>query len=152
MNIPKKVLHYILIITFIATALTCFISGHYTLPDLSVIIFWVILAATSESLLIILPNGVGLSVSFAIHLSCIIVGGPLLAIIVSGFTYIFCIYSDEGIKHIFNTPFYKTLFNSTQSIISSGVTSIVYLYSGGSIGEFLLVPTIIYCCFILYTY
>ena len=144
MNIPRKVLHYILIITFIAIALTFFISGHYVLPDPSAVIFWIALAAISESLLIILPNGIGLSVSFATHLACIIISGPLLAIVAATSSYVFCLIKDGNkLVHIFNTPFHKSLFNISQLTISAGAAGLIYLYTGGGIGEFLLIPTLL---------
>lgn len=143
MEISKKVIFYIFILTIIAIALTLFISSHYSLPPINSIIFWSILGIIAESLAIVLPNGVGISVSFAIHLSCIIIGGPFLAIIASGFTYMFCItFKDKKIAHVFNTPFYKTLFNTSELTISAGISSLIYLYSGGSIGEFLFIPTV----------
>ncbi len=143
MNIPKRVLYYVVIITVIAIVLTLFISSHYPLPKISIILFWMTLAAISESLVIVLPNGVGLSVSFATHLACIIVSGPFLAIIASASSYVFCIIKKRNkFSHIFNTPFYKTLFNTAQSVIAAGISSLIYLGSGGSIGEFNLIPTI----------
>ncbi len=144
MNIPKKVLYYILILTLFAVALAYFIMSHYSLPRLSAVIFWMALAAISESLLIILPNGIGLSVSFATHLACIIISGPFLAVIVAASSYTFCLVKKEKkFAHIFNTPFYKSLFNIAQLIISAGIAGLIYLYTGGSIGEFSLVPTLL---------
>lgn len=151
MNMPRKIFYYILIITIIAIALIYFISSHYVLPDFSIIIFWMALAAISESLGIVLPNGVGLSVSFATHLACIIIGGPFLAIVVSASSYIFCIKDiNKGHFYILKVPFYKSLFNISEFVISAGVASLVYLHTGGTIGKFLLVPTIL--CIFAYTF
>lgn len=144
MKISKKVLFYISMITVMAIALTLFISSQYTFVGINITIFWIILAAISESLGIILPNGIGLSVSFATHLACIIIGGPFLAVIVSASSCIFCVIKTQnGYSHIFNTPFYKTIFNISELIISAGVAGLVYIYSGGIIGHFLVLPTVL---------
>lgn len=144
MKISKKVLFYISMITVIAIALTLFISSQYTFLGFNITIFWIVLAAISESLGIILPNGIGLSVSFATHLACIIIGGPFLAIIVSASSCIFCVVkTQDGYSHILNTPFYKTIFNISELIISAGVAGLVYIYSGGIVGHFLVLPTIL---------
>lgn len=151
MKIPRKVIYYISVVTLTAIALVSFIAFHYELPDVSTIVFWMILAAISESLGIVLPSGVGLSVSFATHLACIIIGGPFLSIIVSASSYVFCIMDIRKVHfYILKMPFYKSVFNISEFVISSGIASLVYLYTGGSIGEFLLIPTIL--CILAYTF
>jgi putative nucleotidyltransferase with HDIG domain len=117
---------------------------HYPLPPWKLLVFWIALAAISESLAIVLPSKVGISVSFAIQLACTIAGGPFLAIIVAAASYVLCILrTQDGYTHLFNTPAYKSLFNTADLVLSAGLSSLVYLYSGGSIGEFLLIPTLL---------
>lgn len=144
MKISNKALFYIFFITIIAIVLTLFVMSSYPVPTIYISIFWIVLATVSESLAIVLPNGMGLSVSFATHLACIIIGGPFLAIITTSLSCIFCIVkSNNDYSHIFNTPFYKTIFNVSQFTISAGIAGLVYIYSGGIIGQFHVLPTIL---------
>lgn len=144
MKIPKSALLYIFFVTIIAVALTFFIASSYAFPSIYLTIFWITLATISESLGIVLPNGIGLSVSFATHLACIIIGGPFLAIITASFACIFCIVKTQnGRSHIFNTPIYKTIFNISEFTISAGIAGLVYIYSGGIISQFHVLPTIL---------
>ncbi len=77
-----------------------------------------------------MPNGAGVSVGFAIILASLMTGGPLLASIVASFSFIFRIVKtpDNKLSHLFNLPFYKTLFNVSQHIIVAGVSGIAYVY------------------------
>jgi len=142
--IPKKAFVYIIIVALLGAALTYYIMIHYPLPPWKLLVFWIALAAISESLAIVLPSKVGISVSFAIQLACTIAGGPFLAIIVAAASYVLCILkTQDGYTHLFNTPVYKSVFNTADLVLSAGLSSLVYLYSGGSIGEFLLLPTLL---------
>lgn len=144
MNISKKVLSYIIILTVVAIFLSAYIAYNYALPNIFTILFWVVLAAVSESLVIVIPSGIGLSVSFAVALATIIIYGPFLAIIVSAFSFLLCLNDFKNFGfYIFKTPIYKTLFNISGLIISAGIASLAFLYSGGAIGQFNLFPTIL---------
>ncbi|NLK71483.1 MAG: HD domain-containing protein [Clostridiales bacterium] len=144
MNISKKVLSYIIILTVVAIFLSAYIAYNYALPNIFTILFWIALAAVSESLVIVIPSGIGLSVSFAVALATIIIYGPFLAIIVSASSFLLCLndFKNFGL-YIFKTPIYKTLFNISGLIISAGIASLAFLHSGGAIGQFNLFPTIL---------
>lgn len=158
MRLPKKVYAYITAMTIMALILTAYIStsGLYSFPPqfsfsgsiysvAFVVFFWSLLAIVSESLTIVLPNGIGVSVSFSIYLASIMIGGPLLAIIAASSSYIFSIVKTEkGYSHIFNTPYYKSIFNVSILILSSGFSGMVFsLFSTYKYGQFLFAPTIL---------
>ena len=144
MVIPNKAKIYIIFLTILAIPLTYYISTNWELALFPVVIFWAILAIFSESLGITLPNGVGISVSFATHLACIINFGPFTAIIITASAYLFRVLTIQGsTHHLLNTSFHKTLFNVSQGIISSGIAGIIYVKSGGIIGEYVSVPTLL---------
>lgn len=109
------------------------------------LLFWSILTIVVETLLIMLPNNqVGVSVGSAINLASIIVGGPLLGGISAalGFLFRFPYVDSKGRIHLFNTPFYITIFNVSQSIIGTGIMGLAYLYTGGEIGRFYFLQAI----------
>ncbi len=158
MGLPRKVYAYIAVITVFAIGLTGYIAtsslysfspqfsfSSITYSVMFVVIFWSILAIVSESLTIILPNGIGVSVSFSIYLASIIVGGPLLAMIAASASYIFSVVkTEEGYSHIFNTPYYKSIFNVSTLILSSGLSGLVFSYfSDYQYGRFLFGPIIL---------
>ncbi len=144
MNIPFKAKLYIILLAVIAIPLTYFISSSWDVAPISVVIFWAFLAVFSESLGITLPNGVGISVSFATHLACIINFGPATAIIITSCSYLLRVLNTNGkYMHLFNTPASKTLFNVTQGIISAGISSVMFIRVGGVIGEYKSIPILI---------
>ena len=49
----------------------------------------------------------------------------------------------KGYIHLFNTPFYKTLFNVSQGIIASSCMGLIYIATGGTIGSFSFIPALI---------
>lgn len=158
MNISKKVLAYIGLLAVFTLILTYYIgsnpayafsneyifqSKHYSI--FFVVIFWSFLAILSESFTIVLPNGIGVSVSFSTYLASIIIGGPYLGIIAATASYIFCVVkTDKGYSHIFNIPYYKSIFNLSNFILSAGISGIAFsLMTKNSFGGFYFVPTII---------
>lgn len=158
MIIPKKVLFYIGVLAALAALLTYYIliTPAYRFPSeyffngaqypvVFVVIFWSILAIASESLTIVLPNGIGISVSFATYLASVIIGGPLLAIIAAAASYLFCIVKTEkGFSHIFNIPYYKSIFNISSILIATGLTGLAFgFFSNNNFGHFLFAPTIL---------
>jgi putative nucleotidyltransferase with HDIG domain len=147
-NLNRKTYAYIYTITALSVPVIYIVAvmrsewSSFSLPTL---IFWSILAAVTESLGITLPSGIGISVSLAINLASVVIGGPLMSVIVSSSGFLFRIYRTQGEKgftHLFNTPVHKTIFNVSQSIIASGVSGFVFIWLGGSPGRFLLGPTL----------
>ncbi len=127
--LPNKVKIYIATLSILAVTIIYYFSNHYDIANLKALIHWSILAITTESLLILMPNGAGVSVGFAIGLASLITEGPLVATVVTTIGFVFRVIKDKDNKlvHLFNVPFYKTLFNASQSIIFTGLSSIVYI-------------------------
>jgi putative nucleotidyltransferase with HDIG domain len=158
MEFSKKVYAYIAVMAVFAILLTGYIAStsFYAFPPqfsfsnniftvLFVVLFWSVLAIVSESFTIVLPNGIGVSVSFAIYLASIIIGGPLLAIIAAAASYILSVVRTEtGFSHIFNIPYYKSIFNISTFVLSSGISGLVFsFFSNHHYGQFLFAPTIL---------
>ncbi len=158
MGIPRKAFAYIGIMVVLSMLLVAYVvnSDFFAFPNefyfassyysiAFVIVFWSVLAIISESLTIILPNGMGVSVGFAIYLAATIIGGPLLAIIVAAASYVFSVVrTDDGYSHILNTPYYKSIFNISTFVFSAGVSGLVFsFFSNHQYGQFLFGPTIL---------
>ena len=145
MKPDKKTYIYIGILFLLALSLFGYLFLNFSILNFKMLIFWSALSVIVESLLILLPNNrVGVSVGSAINLASTIVGGPLIGTISSSLGFLFrCPYIPEkGRRHLFNTPFYITIFNISQSIIVTGIMGLIYLKIGGSIGTFHLLGTL----------
>lgn len=141
----KRSYIYIGILLVIAIFTYGFILFKFPLPSLNMFLFWTILTIIVESLLIPLPNNlIGVSVGYAINLASIIVGGPVLGTTSASLGILCRVPNIEGrgYVHALNSDLYKTIFNISQSIIVTSSIGIIYLSMGGTIGEFVLFPTI----------
>lgn len=145
MKLSKETQIYIGLISVFAASVMFFLLTQYQISDWETLVFWSSLAVVTESLSIVLPSGVGISVNLAISLASITVGGPLTAAVVSGLGFAISIVKEKNNKysHIFNTPFYRTAFNSAQGIIATGVAGIAYMLTGGKTDKFYLLQTLI---------
>lgn len=145
MKLSKKTYTYIGTLFIIAILSYIFLLINFTIPNTKLFLFWAILCIVVESLLILLPSNVGVSVGYATNLAAIIVGGPLLGTTASfiGFVFRCPKVPERGYVHLFNTPAYKTIFNVSQNIIVTSTMGLIYIYTGGKIGEFYLVQTIL---------
>lgn len=149
---PKKIEVYVAVITILFCIFGLYLIKNYDINDINTLLFFIVISIIVESLLIPLPNGEGASVGFAISLSAIILGGPLVAYIVNGLGVLFRFVKDSkrGVEHLFNRPIAKTLFNTSQYGITAGLAGIVYLKAGGHIGEislnFSLIPILALMC------
>lgn len=141
MTLPLKVKYYIGLIIGLAVVIMAMviIDNDGTPINYFTLVFWIILAVTTESLVLRLPSGMGLSVSLAIVLAALIAQGPLVGTIVTGSGFLFRIIKVPGDKkyaHLFNTPLYKTLFNAAQSVLAIGTAGLSYSLLGGIPGQF----------------
>lgn len=136
-----------LVILAILSAATIHIAFQYNQNTLNIalLIFWCILAVIAESLGVEMPNGAQISVSLAVCMAVIICDSVFAACIASAASYVFRVLkTEEGkFQHILNTPFYKTFFNVCQGVISTGISGLAYLYTGGKIGHFSILPSIV---------
>lgn len=144
MNTKAKGFLVILAILSAATLHIAFKYDQNTL-NISLFIFWCILAVIAESLGVEMPNGAQISVSLAVCMAVIICEGVFSACIASAASYVFRVLKTEDgkVQHVFNTPFYKTFFNVCQGVISTGFSGLAYLYAGGKIGNFSILPSIV---------
>ena len=146
MKLDKKACLYISLLLIIAVFILGYLFYNYAIPSIDMLLFWSLLTIIVESLLIMLPNdSVGVSVGSAINLASIIVGGPILGTVTAGLGFLFrfpFVSSEERRIHLFNTPFYITIFNVSQSIIGIGIMGLAYLYTGGAIGQFNFIQAI----------
>src|SRR5699024_6558460 len=119
---------------------------NYEIPSIKDILFWGALAIIVESLTIILPNkDMAISVGIAINIASIIVGGPFLGTTIVTLAFLFRCPNipDRGYSHLFNTPYYITIFNVSQGGIFASVMGLMYIYTGGVVGEFHFLQTIL---------
>lgn len=145
MKLNKSTYTYIGTLSIIAIIAYVYLLINFTIPNLTMFLFWSILCIIVESLLILLPGNVGVSVGYATNLASIVVGGPLLGTTASFLGFLFRVPNipERGYVHLFNTPIYKTIFNVSQNIIVTSVMGLVYLGTGGVTGEFHLLQTIL---------
>ncbi|RKD34207.1 HD-GYP domain-containing protein [Thermohalobacter berrensis] len=153
-NIPNRVKTYIFVMSLIALSLVVCLSKTYNIINIKTLIFFSILAVISESFLIQLYAGGAVSVGFAISLAAIIIGGPLTAGVITaiGFAFRTVKTPNRGYVHIFNTPYYKTVFNISQGIVNTGLAGMVYVYTGGEVYTDNFVFAVIPILFTMITY
>lgn len=136
---------YIGLLLIIALLLVTFVYFNYGGIKLKDIIFWGALAIIAESLLVFLPkNDVGLSVGSAINLAAILLGGPLLGTCTTILGFLFRVTNvpGKGYIHLFNTPYFITVYNVAQAAIGTSLMGILYVETGGVIGHFYILQTI----------
>lgn len=144
LNLKTKV--YLGVLSILTLIILYFLAINFSVVDYKMILFWTVLAIIVESLLIPMPNNtLGVSVGYAINIASIIVGGPLLSTLSAalGFLFRFPKIPGRGYVHTLNLPFYKSLFNISQSIIVTSSISLTYIATGGKVGVFSLTPTIL---------
>ena len=120
---------YITTISLFALIFLLYLIKTYDVSDKTLLIVFSILCTIAETFLIPLPKIGALSVSYALTFSAILLTNPLTAAIISAVGVAFRFPSSrngKGRVHIFNVPFYKTIFNVSQYMIIAGVGGIVY--------------------------
>lgn len=129
-NKKLRLYSYITSLFFIAIFIMIQLSKSYEINDYFLLVTFSILSVIAETFLIPLPKIGAVSVSFALYYSAIILTNPLIASIIAAFGVAFrCPYVDgKGRVHILNNPLYKTIFNTSQLIISSSLAGIAYVY------------------------
>lgn len=146
MKLNKKAYVYIAFLFVLAISIYSFLIIKFDISSLKMLLFWALLSIVVESLLIPLPNNtVGVSVGYAVNIATIIVGGPLMATTSAflGFLFRAPRIKGRGFVHTLNLPLHKTIFNVSQSVIVTSSIGLLYILSGGKVGQFTLLPTII---------
>lgn len=129
-KISTNLFLYIFILAIMAFVLMLHLSRVYAINDYSLLIVFSALSIIAETFFILLPKVGAISVSFALYYSAIILTNPLLASIISaiGVAFRFPYKDGVGRVHILNNPIYKTIFNTSQLMICSGMAGMAYVY------------------------
>ncbi len=124
-----KLYAYISALSFIAVMLMIYLIKTYTIKDYVLLVVFSVLSAVAETFLILLPKIGGVSVSFTLIFSAILLTNPLTTAIIAAAGVAFrCPYVDgRGRVHIFNNPIYKSIFNISQYFINGGIAGIAYI-------------------------
>lgn len=128
-EIPQKTRNFILVLGLAALSFLAVIVFNFDVDNWSMVGLFSIFTIIAETFLVQIPGVGAISVSFAITLAAIILGGPLSAIIVSvcGILFSRPYIEGKGHTHIFNTPPYMTAFNVSQNILYTGLAALIYL-------------------------
>lgn len=150
---PRKLKFCVTTIILIGIVLFIYSLTIKTVLNIEGVIVFAILSIVAESLLIPTSGESAISVGFAVDLAAILVLGVPEAAWIASFGIMLRTVRLNGKRyHIFNYPFYKTLFNGANIMISSGVAGLCYKLLGGEPGfiDFnnLLLPMIV--CIIIY--
>lgn len=147
MKLPVRVKLYIGLIIFLASVcvLAVVILDLDSSIDWIALIFWTLLAILTESLVLKLPSGMGLSVSLAILLAALLSNGVIVAVVATALGFLLRIVKNKETgrtMHFFNTPPYKSFFNAAQSVLAIGISGIIFHLLGGSPGNFNILFTL----------
>ena len=117
----KKLLQYTHLINALGTI--AIIMGIYMLyrnGNWLEFLFFVVLSAIAESLIIPMGDNSYVSIGFAIGMTAILLFDPWIAAVILTLGTMLKIYKEDGeSKHIFNTSFYKRYFNGSAYALSA---------------------------------
>lgn len=134
----NKLKFYISIIVILGVSFISYSITKISFSDYIHIIIFGVIAAICESLPIYINKDITVSVAFSVDLMAILVYGPFAASLVSFIGLLLQISKrNDKYEHIFNKPYYKTLFNISQIAISVGAGGLIYKYLGGVSGVFI---------------
>lgn len=130
----RKVAIYTSLISITGIILLIAITVYYGIKDIPGVLFLAVLGIVAESMAVSIGSERGLSVGFAITLCAMLTYGPAGGAWVSALSALLkVIYiKNKGYLHLLNTPFYKTLFNAANYIISSFVAMQAFYMTGGT--------------------
>lgn len=153
-SLPVKLKIFLCSIYFITVvSLLIFVSNNYvSLVTTSIqnILFFSALIAITETFCVVYKD-LSFSTSFSIQLAVFILYGPLVTIIVTiiGFS-LRVLKVNNTYKHIFNTPWYGSLFNFCSFTIIILYANLIYKVLGGGPSEKnvtgSVIPLILFCC------
>lgn len=123
----NKLNTYLFVIATLAIIVFTVLFNTYELPEFWILLTWIVIGTLSETLLIVLPNGVGVSILFAVSTALVLIYNPFVSCVVTALSYVFRItYKDKKLIHIFKISPNKSLYNVSQSVVLTGVTGILY--------------------------
>lgn len=126
-GMPLKLKIYTLLVIGIGMTTLLFGVRNVTSELIPKILFFSILGAIAESLIIKLNGNIGISVNFAIGLAAALIFQSAVTSIVGFLSMLLWIeYSDGKITHIFNSSIYKRAFNGSAYAISLAFAGLGY--------------------------
>jgi HD-GYP domain-containing protein (c-di-GMP phosphodiesterase class II) len=136
-KLPKPMKIYLAAV-YMLTVVTFLLLRNYEYMELSKatvlnLAFFSLLIAMTETFTVTFKN-MSFSTTFAMELATYLLFGPVAAIlaVILGFSIRAVKYPDGKYRHIFNTPFYGTVFNFCVLIQPIMVGNYVYMKMGGS--------------------
>lgn len=134
-KLPLKIqIFFYAIYTYTILSLYFFIKTSYItiiLPNFKDLIFFGFFAILTESFTVNFRK-MSLTTTFAVTTTVYFLFGPFTAILVSLIGLTFCVFRNDGkYKHIFNTPWYGTLFNFCVYTLPIIYGNFVYIKLGG---------------------
>ena len=142
----KKMNIFIGIISVIAILMYGYLIRNFTIESWRLLIFWSVITIIVESLPITLPNlQSAISVGSAINLAALITGGPLVGTTsaIIGMLLRVIYMPEKGYLHLFNMEFIILIYNLSQITIGNSIMGLVYIYTGGIVGGFSPIQTIL---------
>ncbi len=145
MQLNRKAVVYITCLCLGATKLLVYLVMHYPAPDLKVLLLWSLMAIIATSLPISLPSSLlKITAGYSVAVVAVLLDGPLTGVLVMATGFLAWIQrTDDGINHLFNTPFYKTILNVSQVILATGSMGLLYQLLGGVPGEPAFIPAVL---------
>jgi len=134
----KRVKIYISIIISLGLSFIIYSILNIPINRIVDIILFGFFAVLAESMPIYISKEITVSVAFAVDLMALLIFGPYESALIAGIGTAFQIskYADGRVRHIFNFPYYKTLFNISQIALSVGIGGLIYKYTGGISGTY----------------
>ncbi|WP_026486000.1 HD-GYP domain-containing protein [Caldanaerobius polysaccharolyticus] len=128
---------YIFLVSMFGVLFIAYSLINVDITKLVNIVLFGALAALAESSPIYISKQVTLSVAFAVDLMAVLLLGPYSGALVAVLGYVLKLDKTDHnkITHIFNRPFYKSLFNISQIALSTGAGGIAYVLLGGIPGK-----------------
>lgn len=124
---------YFTIIITLGVAFIIDTMSFTSIYDIKSVIIFTVLSIMAESLLIPTQGENAISVGLAIGLASILVLGVPEAAWIASLGIMLRLVSNQGERvHIFNTPWYKTLFNGANIALSAGIAGICFRLLGGT--------------------
>jgi len=134
MKKATRIYLFIIVTAGLVTMLALFFSNIDVLKSIFTgVLFMSLLGAVAESQSVAIDETKAISIAVAINLSALLIFGLTAAVLVAFATALFSVmdYGRGHREHLFNTPLYKSLFNSSNYILSIAAAGYVYQALGG---------------------
>lgn len=128
-KVNPTTLYILLGLSVISLILSIIIFNKFPINFNLHLLLFIVFSIITESVVIFTPNKGGVTLTFGIILSVAILFGPSEGLLCAIASILFSVYKmDAEIKHFFNIAWYKTLGNLNAYIISSGFSSLLFVY------------------------